>query len=149
MASQYCQPSDLVATGINPVALQDIPMSQQTASCQQASEMADSYMRGRYALPLSAWGQDVVIRTAHIAIYLLMTARGYDGSAGGGADNLIRLNFEDAIRWFEGIQRQNVHPDVTPAVAQPGDPVHDLPQVITNQPRMWQQFNSKGRQVIS
>jgi len=134
MASQYCQPSDLL-TAINPLALQDVSIAEQTSACQQASEIADSYMRGRYALPLAAWGRDITYRVAIVAVYLLLSARGYD--PGAGADSRIRANYEDAILWFEGIQRQSVHPDVTPAVGQPGDPIHDVPQVFTSQQRGW------------
>lgn len=145
MASQYCFPSDLI-NQVNPIALTNITTAQQTAACQEASEIADSYMRGRYALPLLAWGQDVVSRVAQIAVYILMAARGYNPSA--GADDLIRQRHEDAIKWFEGIQRQSVHPDVTPSVAQPGDPGHDLPQVQTSPQRGWQS-NSGGMPSVS
>ena len=144
--SMYCQPSDLTTYAINPIALTGVSPGEQTGACIAASEKADSYMRGRYALPLLAWGQDIVIHTAYIAVYLLMTSRGYNPSA--GADDLIRLRYEDAVHWFEGIQRQSVHPDVTPAVAQPGDPVHDLPQVITSPQRGWTQTGGRGWPVI-
>src|ERR1700678_4126417 len=143
MSSQYCQPSDLTNTGINPLALTNVLSSQQTAACIAASERADSYMRGRYALPLSQWGQDVTMMTAYIAVYLLMAARGYNPAS--SSDVTIRQNYEDAIKWFEGVQRQNVHPDVTPAIAQPGDPTHDLPQVQTSPQRGWLTFSGSGK----
>lgn len=135
MGSQYCTPADLVSTGINPVALLDVTNPQQLAACQQASEIADSYMRGRYALPLQAWGADVTFRTAQIAVWMLLKSRGVNPES--GADAYWQTEYNDAIRWFEGIQRQSVHPDVTPAVPQPGDPIHDLPQVITSPQRGW------------
>jgi len=136
-----------VATGINPIALQDVALSLQLSACAQASEIADSYMRGRYALPLQTWGGDVRFRTAQIAVWMLLKARGVNPSA--GADEYWQTEYNDAIRWFEGIQRQAVHPDVTPAVAQPGDPTHDLPQVRTDQSRGWQQFSPGGRPSVS
>lgn len=145
MGSQYCTPADLTTYAINSAALVNILTAEQTAACQAASEKADSYLRGRYALPLSSWGSDITIHTAYIAVYLLMSARGYNPSA--GADETIRIRYEDAVAWFEGIQRQAVHPDVAPAVAQPGDPVHDLPQVITSPQRGWAQTRN-GRPVI-
>lgn len=145
MGSQYCDPVDLSLTGVNPLAFTDITTDQQISSCQQASELADSYLRGRYALPLSAWGGDVRYRTAQIAVYLLLSARGYNPE---GADNLIRKNYEDALLWYAGVQRQSVHPDVTPAVAQPGDPTHDLPQVQTSPVRGWQATNSSGTPTV-
>ena len=145
--SQYCSPSDLTTTGINALAFQDVPVPDQTDGCQKASDLADSYMRGRYALPLVAWGADITYRTAQIAVFLILSGRGYNPSA--GADSTIRQNYEDAIAWFEGVQRQAVHPDVTPAVAQPGDPVHDLPQVRSQPQRGWAQFSGSGTPSVS
>ena len=142
MATVYCTPADLIATGINPFALQDVLDYQQTAACLTASELADSYLRGRYALPLSQWGYDLRFRTAQVAVYIVLKTRGRNPEA--GADEQWRLDYEDAIHWFEGIQRQNTHPDVTPAV-QPGqDPTHDLPQVLSQAPRQWGTFSGNG-----
>ena len=133
--SIYCQPSDLTSTGINPISLEDVSTPQQTAACQQASELADSYMRGRYALPLQAWGGDITFRTAQIAVWMILKARGVNPDA--GADSYWQTEYNDAIRWFEGVQRQSVHPDVTPASPSPGNATYDLPQVITQPQRGW------------
>jgi phage gp36-like protein len=145
--SLYCQTSDLITIGINAIALQDVPVPDQQAACQQASDLADSYMRGRYQLPLLSWGSDITYHTAQIAVYLVLKARGYNPSA--GADDNVRLGYEDSIKWFEGIQRQNTHPNVTPSVAQPGDPVYDLPQVRTSPERGWQQCSRTGMPSVS
>jgi hypothetical protein len=119
-------------------------LAQQQQACLDATEEADSYLRGRYALPLSAWGNDLVRYTAYIAVYLLLT--GPIGLAPqAGADANVTTNYYRAVGWpdrpgtgwFVGIQRQAIHPDVTPAVAQPGDAVHDVPQVFTSQQRGW------------
>lgn len=138
MASQYCTPSDLIAVGINPLALQGISNAQQVAACIAASEKADSYLRGRYPLPLLTFGQDVVMHTAFIAVYLLLGQRGYNPSA--GADNLIRERYYEAVGypdrpgsgWFPGVQRQAIHPDVT--FATPNPPNFSLPSVRTGGP---------------
>jgi phage gp36-like protein len=146
MGSQYCAPPDLIATGVNPLALVDVETSQQVTVCVQASAIADDYMRGRYALPLSAWGQSLTYRVAQVAVWMLLNARGRNPAA--GPDIYWRQEYEDAIEWFRGVQRQSVHPDVTPAVAQPGDPVHDLPQVHTSPQRGWEEFGG-GRPSVS
>lgn len=120
--------------------------AQQLQACLDATEEADSYIRGRYALPLLGWGNDLVRYTAYIAVYLLMT--GPIGLAPqAGADSNITTNYYRAVGWpdrpgsgwFPGIQRQAIHPDVSPTVNQPGDPGHDVPQVITSQQRGWNQ----------
>ena len=140
--SQYCDPSDL-PNYIAASALQPISAPVQLQACKDASEEMDSYFRGRYALPLSQWGTDVRRHTAYIAIYLLMAGRGYAPKA--GADTLILQNYYKVVGypdrpgsgWAVGVQRQSIHPDVTPAQPQPGDVIHDIPQVITSPQRGW------------
>ena len=121
-------------------------LAQQDQACVDATEEADSYLRGRYALPLTAWGNDVVRYTAYIACYLLMSGPiGWAPEA--GSDSNITTNYYRAVGWpdrpgtgwFVGVQRQSIQPDVTPSVAQPGDAVHDVPQVFTSQQRGWNQ----------
>jgi hypothetical protein len=124
----------------------------QLQACLDATEEADSYLRGRYALPLAAWGNDLTRYTAYIAIYLLLTGTGFAPQA--GSDSNITTNYYRAVGWpdrpgtgwFVQIQRQSVHPDVTPAVAQPGDPVHDVPQVFTSPMRGWNR--RRGPQAV-
>jgi phage gp36-like protein len=146
MGSQYCQPSDLVNLGINPLAFTDVTTAEQTAACIAASARADSYLNGRYTLPLLAWGQDITMMTAYIAVYIVMGARGY--SPGSGADAIIESRYLEAIKWFEGIQRQSVHPIVTPSVLEPGDAVHDLPQVQTSPQRGWLTYSACGKPSV-
>lgn len=147
MGSQYCNPTDLIATGVNPLSLIDVSLAQQVSACLEASSDADSYMRGRYALPLSTWGPDIRGHIAVLAVWKLLRARGLNPAAGG--DVYWQTEYLAAIHWFEGIQRQSVHPDVTPAVAQPGDPIHDLPQVHSDPSRGWQQFSNNGTPSVS
>lgn len=135
-------------------------LAQQQQACIDATELADSYIRGRFALPLLAWGNDVTRMTAAVAVYLLM-----DGSIGwaamAGSDRNIRAGYARALGgpdpdnpsyvhpgWFPGIQRQNIQPDVTPSIPVGSDPRHDAPQVSTDQPRGWQQFGCNGRPTI-
>lgn len=126
---------------------------QQLQACLDASEEADSYMRGRYALPLQAWGNDLVRYTAYIANYLLLNSIGFAPQA--GSDTVVTQNYYRAVGWpdrpgtgwFPGIQRQAVHPDITPSV-QPGqDPGHDAPQVSSQPIRGWQMIR-RGRPVV-
>lgn len=125
--------------------------SQKLQACLDASEQADSYMRGRYALPLLAWGNDITRNTGYIAAFLLMQFIGYAPQAGSDQNVLGNLylatGYPDraGTGFFPGIQAQRVHPDVTPAVAQPGDPGHDVPQVFTSQQRGWNQRFGRPR----
>jgi phage gp36-like protein len=126
---------------------------EQMQACLDATEEIDSYFRGRYALPLLDWGNDVRRFTGYIAVYLLMT--GPIGLAPqAGSDSNITQNYYRAVGWPDrvgtgwgpGVQRQMIHPDVTPTVAQPGDPVHDVPQVMTSPLRGWN--NPRGPQRV-
>ena len=132
--------------------LATVPQQQQ--ACLDATEEADSYIRGRYQLPLLAWGNDLRRYTAYIAVYLLMSGPiGWAPQAGTDAN--ITTNYYRAVGWpdrpgtgwFPGIQRQAIQPDVTPSIATGQDPVHDAPQVSSDQPRCWQQFRN-GRPVV-
>lgn len=148
----YCTPANL-AQYLPAAVLALTTDDQQTQACLDASEEADSYMRGRYQLPLLAWGSDVTRYTSWIACYLLAQLIGFAPQA--GSDKLIVERYYQAVGWpdrsgtgwFPGIQRQAIHPDVTPALASPGNPVYDLPQVRSGAPRGWQQTRN-GRQVI-
>jgi hypothetical protein len=96
---------------------------------------------------MQAWGNDLVRYTAYIAIYLLMSGPiGWAPQA--GTDDNIETNYFRAVGgttrngitfsgWFRDVQRQAIQPDVTPTVAQPGDPEHDVPQVFTTRQRGW------------
>jgi phage gp36-like protein len=129
------------------------PSGVQDQACIDATQEADSYMRGRYQLPLLAWGSDVKKYTAWIACYLIAQQVGFAPQA--GSDRLIVERYYAAVGWpdragtgwFPGIQRQAIHPDVTPTLASPGNPTYDLPQVRTAPQRGWQQ-TVNGKPVI-
>jgi hypothetical protein len=147
--SQYCDPTDLPKY-LPQTALDTTTPAAQLQACIDASELADSYMRGRYTLPLLAWGADVRMHTAWIACYLLMSGRGYN--AGAGADQNMLRRYHASVGdpmvpgsgWFPGIQRQAIHPDVTPTVSPVNDPITGQPQVFTSPQRGWQSVNSRG-----
>ena len=130
-------------------------VAQQQQACIDATEEADSYIRGRFALPLLAWGTDLKRYTAYITIYLLMSGPIGWAATGGNPDANITTNYYRAVGWpdrpgtgwFPGIQRQAIQPDVTPSVPVGQDSTHDAPQVISEPRRGWQQVR-RGRSVI-
>jgi hypothetical protein len=149
----YVQPSQLSAYLPTPT-LALASGAQQLQSCLDATEEADSYMRGRFQMPLLAWGNDITRYTAYIAVYLLMSGPiGWAPQA--GADENIRTNYYRAVGWpdrpgtgfFPGIQRQAIQPDVTPSIAVGQDPGHDAPQVASDPKRGWAQFRN-GKPVV-
>jgi hypothetical protein len=139
-----------------PAAVLNLATSaQQDQACLDATEEADSCMRGRFQLPLLMWGNDVRRYTAYIAIYLLMSGPIGWGATGGNPDANITTNYYRAMGWpdrpgtgfFPGIQRQAIQPDVTPSTTVGSDPVHDAPQVSSQQRRGWQQTR-RGKPVV-
>jgi hypothetical protein len=133
-------------------------LAQQNQACLDATEEADSYLRGRYGngggqpFIVTAVGNDVIKYTAWIAIYLLFSTRGFNPSNGGDAEILRRYKAAvgDEMRpgsgWFPGVQRQSIHPDITPLVPIGQNPNADIPQVYTSPQRGW--TNRYGRQGV-
>jgi phage gp36-like protein len=148
----YCTPTNL-AQYLPAQVLALTSGAQQTQACLDASEEADSYFRGRYALPMSAVGSDVVRYTSWIACYLLCQLIGFAPQA--GSDKLIVERYYQAVGWpdragtgwFPGVQRQAIHPDVTPALDPVNDAIHGLPQVQSQPMRGWQQTRN-GKPVV-
>jgi hypothetical protein len=129
--------------------------AQQHQACLDATEEADSYIRGRYTLPLLSWGTDLKRYTAYIAIFLLMSGPIGWAATNGSPDQNITTNYYRAVGWpdrpgtgwFPGIQRQNIQPDVTPSLPVGQDAVHDAPQVSSLPLRGWNQVR-RGKSVI-
>lgn len=141
MGSLYCQVSDLTTIGINPVSLQDVTLAEQQAAIVAASAQIDDHIGGRYQLPLLAWPMSFTLNCAKLAVYIILSVRGYNPDS--GADPLWKIDGEKAIEWAKGIQRQAIHPQVTPSAPSPGNPTYDLPQVQTMPQRGW--YYNTGR----
>lgn len=129
--------------------------SQQDQACIDATSEVDSYLRGRYQMPLLSWGADLVKYTAWIAIYQLLTgARGMGQAAGQDQTILLRYyeavgnpNVPGSMGWLQKVQRQSIHPDITATVPPQQDPTFGLPQVFTSPQRGWQ-LNVNGKPVV-
>ena len=134
MASVYCNAAQVAQYALNAIALSSAPAGAVDAACIAASEILDSHFRGRFPLPLLTWGTDVVLMASFIAGYLV-----YTGSRGAqpmkGADDSIERNYDRAMDWARGVQRQTIHPDVT---FTPAPETYRLPQVSSpNRDRGW------------
>lgn len=148
----YCVRADLAQYLPAPV-LALASTSVQDQACIDATVEADSYIRGRFSLPLLDWGSDVRRYTAWIACYLIAQQVGFAPQA--GSDRLIVERYYQAVGWpdrpgtgwFPGVQRQAIHPNVVPTIAQPGDGIRDLPQVTSQPPIGWNQV-VRGRRVV-
>lgn len=137
----YAEISDLALVGIRAEALAPISSTAKQASLDAAAEQMDSYFRARYELPdetpgwqrFEFWGQDVVRCNAILAVWDLMTVRGYNPAS--GADEILRMRYEDAIKWLEGVSAQKVHPNLKPKMHE--SPGYNQPSVTTATRRGW------------
>ena len=106
----YASQDDLFRLGLPEGALRGVSPSTIEEALEAASRLADSYLRARYTLPLTAWDGALSRAVAAIAAYDLMAVRGYDPAR--GADEVLRLRYEDAIRWLERVAAGEVSPEV-------------------------------------
>ena len=127
----YATPDDLTRLGVAAAALSDVPVPDQEAALDAASRLADSYLARRYRLPLVSWGDDLKRAVALIAAYDLIAVRGF---APEGADEHLRLRYEDAIRWLEQVAKGEAEAQVEEAAGD-GDP--GAPAIAGPLPRGW------------
>ena len=132
MTSYATAPADIQTYGLQPFAIQNIPTLTLQAQLDAASDEADSFLRGRYSLPLIDWGNDVRQHVVWLALPNIMGTRGYNPE---GQDETIERRREQALEWFKGVQRRSVHPNVQDSGFTP--PTGQVPQVASNPPRGW------------
>ena len=126
--SQYAQVADLFRHGFPATARGRLTDAELEAAIESASGTADSYLRGRYSLPLLAWGDELTKFVCWIATFELMSGpRGF--AAGSGGDSNIESRNEQATTWLRGVQAKNTHPEVTPSGGQ--SPSYDQPKVLS------------------
>jgi phage gp36-like protein len=121
MAS-YATPTDLASYAINPTAFAGISTASQQAQLDAASTVAEGYLSDQYHLPIVApYPIDLKMAVCSIAAFFLMTFRGYQP---GGADEMIRMRYDDAIKWLSGIAQGMISPggiiDSTPNTREGG-----------------------------
>lgn len=116
--TRYATTTDLARLGVASTALSAVATATQEDALDACSALADGYLDGRFTLPLAAWGDDLRMHVAGMAAFRLLAGRGYDPQKGG--DEVIRMLWEDAIRWLERVSAGSVTPagitDSTPSV---------------------------------
>lgn len=110
----YASIADLVVYGLPSTALGSLTTDQKQAALDTASGEIDSYLRGRYGLPLATWGVEITKACAVIAAYELMNVRGFNPAA--GADSNLELRHQKTLAWLSDVQHQAAHPNVQSAV---------------------------------
>jgi phage gp36-like protein len=128
----YATLLDLAQQGLPDPALEEIDDPTKTAALEAASKLADDYIGGAFVLPLSSYGASLTRHVVSIAVYDLLTRRGFNPD---GSDENVRRRYEDAIRWLERIADGRLKPadiiDSTP------DEIESASYVVTRPKRGW------------
>lgn len=114
--SQYATTAELANFGIPAAALTGISAAIQNQHLTLASGRLDSYLRGRYSLPLAVpYPDEVKMAVCNIAAYTLLKRRGFNPDA---YDSNFRDEYLSTLEWLdklsEGKVSLDVHADATP-----------------------------------
>jgi phage gp36-like protein len=114
--SQYATATELQNFGIPAAALSGISPTIQNQHLTLASGKIDSYLRGRYSLPLvSPFPDEIIAATCALAAYTLLKRRGFNPDA---YDSNFRDEYLSTLEWLvmlsEGKVNLCVDADATP-----------------------------------
>jgi hypothetical protein len=130
-APSYCGGQDILNLALPIPSLQPLRDGQIVAVCAAASDVADGYFVGRWgrgSVPLLTWDDSVTEATAKLSAFRLMRLRGINQkSPDWVVYEGIRKEAED---WFDKVQRQQAHPNVT--LANAALPGQQQPKIVTS-----------------
>lgn len=102
MGTVYATRTDLTTLCISDALLSGLTDDQITAALTSASTTVDSYIGTRFDLPLTDFGQDIVLATCRIAAYLVLQGpRGFNPGA-SNADSFL-TNHNMAVSWLKDV----------------------------------------------
>lgn len=124
----YASTADLYVYGAPEKAFGQLTSGQKDGALESASRDVDTYLRGRFSLPLLAWDTSITEATCRVAAYNLLSVRGYNPAS--GSDVNIKDRYDQSISWLVKVQKQQAHPNVTP---QPNNtPDYNQPTVLSS-----------------
>jgi phage gp36-like protein len=141
VSAAYCTRGDLTTLGIRSDALRSILVGDQDAAIASASDEMDGYLGSRYKLPLTAWGSDVRIMCARLAIYSLISARGFNPNSSGDSQ-LVEMR-DIAERWLVRISNGSLALTVTDSSNVEAGHVSGGVQLVSNRSRGYQNDGSR------
>lgn len=133
----YAKRADL-ALGITEETLEDEDAEKLAKCLLSATSDGDDALNTIYPLPLTTWPTSLKQRCADIATWRVMKAIGFQPQ---GSDEVIRLSFEDAVKWLRMVAERKIVPaGLTPAPVaavqtssgKPSDPDADIPRMSDN-----------------
>jgi phage gp36-like protein len=103
------------------------------AVCERATSLCDSYLAGRYVVPLAPVPSVVVAHATAIAAYLLLSRRGFVPKE---EDAPIERLYRDALKWLADVAAGRAHvPGLAqgPSAPSKGVAAASRPQVFTSE----------------
>lgn len=113
-----------------------VPVPTRQALLDARIAYADSKMRARYRLPLASVDASIIRAICEMTAFDMLCYRGFN--PGSASDTFVQYKYEQAMKYFDDIERQRAHPIVTEAYA-PGTTEYDAPLVISNAREGWDQ----------
>lgn len=127
MATQYCTEAELIEGGLREAVIDELATRgiSVTSIIERASARIDSYLRGRYSLPLAAPApREVADVCIQLALWYALSALGFDAQT--GPDQSAMMGYQEATSWLTKVStgRANlaVSVDATPT-ANDGAPI--------------------------
>lgn len=125
MSTAYATTSELAAMGGLPSAvLARFTDDEQVSAIEQASGIANGYLRSQYDPPFVVVPDDLKLHVCRISAYFLMRRIGFDPEK--GSDVVIREDYRDAIAWLKDVAKGVVslfdEVDASPEIDE-GEPV--------------------------
>lgn len=103
----YATIGDVIRHALPEAAIASVTIEIKADCCLGATQEADSYLAGRYTLPLVLWDDVLTKHVAKIAGFEIMSRRGFQPS---GFDELIVKGRDDAIMWLKGVAANKIYP---------------------------------------
>jgi phage gp36-like protein len=128
MAAPYITIAELEAFGINSAALRGITAEQKTQCILIASSELEDIAGTRFTMPFATVTVAMKMHVARAASYHLLFGRGF---CPDGDNQLIRMGYEDALKYFKSIATGAVAP--SPAVVSPA-PI-ESPELTSDESR--------------
>ena len=108
--SQYATTTELANFGLPAAALTGISGTIQDQHLTLASGKVDSYLRGRYTLPLaSPYPDEIKAAVCALAAYTLLKRRGFNPDA---YDSNFRDEYLSTLEWLDKLSEGKVNLDV-------------------------------------
>ncbi len=131
----YATIANLYVYGLPLVAMGSVSVATQQSILDGRNDFADDKMRARYKLPLQApYPASLIQNICMLAAWDVLVVRGYNPAA--GADVNIVTRGEQAMKWFDDVERQRAHPNVVESSGG-GSPGYAAPMTISKPLQGW------------